>query len=47
MKQLIVTLGLALLGLNIFNMMMTGSGSLYSTCADSLRNVKEYYICMN
>ena len=47
MKQLIVTLGLALLGLSIFSMMITDSNSMYNAASDSLRSVKEYYLCMN
>lgn len=47
MKQLIVALGLALLGLNIFNMMINESDSLYRAAADSLIAVKEEYICTN
>ena len=46
-KQLIVAVGLALLGLSIFNMMITDRNSLYNAAADSLRSVKEYYICTN
>lgn len=47
MKQLIVVLGLALLGLNIFNMMVSGENSMYRAASDSIRNIKEYYICTN
>lgn len=47
MKQLIVALGLALLGLNIFHMMITDSRSMYNAAAESLISVKEYYQCMN
>ena len=47
MKQLIVAVGLALLGLNIFRMMIMDSNSLYHAASDSLRSVKEYYLCKN
>jgi len=47
MKQLIVTVGLALLGLHIFHMMILDSNSLYHTASDSLTSVKEYYLCTN
>ncbi len=47
MKQLIVAVGLALLGLCIFRMMITDSSSMYNIASDSLRSVKEYYICTN
>lgn len=47
MKQLIVVVGLALLGLNIFRMMIVDSNGIYNAASDSLRSVKEYYICTN
>ena len=47
MKQLIVTLGLALLGLNIFRMMMFGDGSLLNTASRAIEETKEYYVCTN
>ena len=47
MKQLIVVVGLALLGLNIFRMMIMDSYSIYNAASDSLRSVKEYYLCTN
>ncbi len=47
MKQLIIVVGLALLGLNIFNMMITDRNGLYHAASDSLRSVKEYYLCTN
>ncbi len=47
MKQLIVVVGLALLGLNIFHMMIMDSNSLYHAASDSLRSIKEYYLCTN
>ena len=47
MKQLIVVVGLALLELNIFRMMILDSNSLYHAASDSIRSVKEYYLCTN
>ena len=47
MKQLIVTLGLALLGLNIFRMMMIGDGSLFSAASRAIEETREYYVCTN
>ena len=47
MKQLIVVLGLALLGLSIFRMMIIDSNSMYRAASESLRSVKEYYLCTN
>lgn len=47
MKQLIVCVGLALLGLNIFHMMILDSNSLYHAAGDSLKGIKEYYQCTN
>lgn len=47
MKQLIVAVGLALLGLGIFRMMITDSNSLYNAASDSLYHIKEYYLCTN
>ena len=47
MKQLIVAVGLALLGLSIFHMMITDNNSMMNAASDSLRSVKEYYSCMN
>lgn len=47
MKQLIVTVGLVLLGIAVFNMMVTDSHSLYNTAAEAIKQTKEYYECMN
>ena len=47
MKQLIVALGLALLGLSIFRMMTIGDGSLLSTASRAIEETREYYICTN
>ncbi len=47
MKQLIVTLGLMLLGLRIFGMMITDDGSLYEKTARGIGEMKEAYVCMN
>ncbi len=47
MKQLIVTLGLMLLGIRIFGMMVTDEGSLYRAAADAIASQKEAYVCTN
>ncbi len=47
MKQLIVTVGLVLLGLAVFRMMVTDSHSLYRTAAEAITQTKEYYECKN
>ena len=47
MKQLIVALGLALLGLSIFRMMTIGDGSLLGTASRAIEETREYYICTN
>ena len=47
MKQLIVTVGLLILGVIIFSMMMTGPDSLYEVSKDAVNAAKEEYQCMN
>ena len=47
MKQLIVTIGLILLGVRIFGMMVTDQGSLYNASCEALKAVKEAYECTN
>ena len=47
MKQLIVTLGLMLLGLRIFGMMITDENSLYKASASAISAQKEAYVCTN
>ena len=45
MKQLIVTLGLILLGLGIYKMMVTDGNSLYNVTLRTLISMKEAYLC--
>ena len=47
MKQLIVTLGLMLLGIRIFGMMITDEGSLYKASINAIASQKEAYVCTN
>ena len=47
MKQLIVTLGLVLLGLRIFGMMITDENSLYKAASNAISSQKEAYVCTN
>lgn len=47
MKQLIITLGLIMLGLGIFRMMITGEGSMYQVTREMLLSAKEAYECTN
>ena len=47
MKQFIVCVGLALLGLYIFRMMITDSRSLYKAASSAISQTREYYQCMN
>ena len=45
MKQLIITLGLVLLGLGIFRMMVTDKDSLYHLSVKAISDTKEAYLC--
>ena len=45
MKQLIVTIGLIIMGLGIFRLMITDHDSLYNTSLNALRETKEAYLC--
>lgn len=45
MKQLIITIGLILLGLSIFRMMVTDRNSLYNTSLRMISETKEAYLC--
>ena len=47
MKQLIVTVGLLLLGIQIYSMMMLGPDSLYEVSSEAVNAAKEEYQCMN
>ena len=47
MKQLIITLGLLLLGIRIFGMMISDEGSLYKASLGVLQAQKEAYVCTN
>ncbi len=47
MKQLMVTVGLMLLGIIIFSLMMNGPGSLYEVSREAVNAAKEAYPCMN
>ena len=45
MKQLIVTVGLILLGLGIFRLMVTDSNSLYNASLRAINESREAYLC--
>lgn len=47
MKQLLITLGLMLLGIRIFGMMITDDDSLYKASVNAISNQKEAYVCTN
>ncbi len=47
MKQLIVTLGLMLLGMRIFGMMITDDNSMYKASLNAISSQKEAYVCTN
>ncbi len=45
MKQLIITIGLIILGLGIFGMMITDDNSLFKSVVKVLQYEKEAYLC--
>ena len=45
MKQLIITIGLIILGLGIFGMMITDDNSLFKSVVNVLQYEKEAYLC--
>lgn len=47
MKQLIVTVGLLILGIQVFSMMMLGPDSLYEVSREAVNASKEEYQCTN
>lgn len=47
MKQMIITVGLLILGTVIFSMMMNGPDSLYQVSQEAVNAAKEVYGCMN
>ena len=47
MKQLIVTVGLLILGLIIFSLMMNGPDSIYEVSREAVNTAKEELQCMN
>ncbi|MBQ6089076.1 MAG: hypothetical protein IJK95_05920 [Firmicutes bacterium] len=47
MKQLIISVGLLILGVIIFSMMMNGPGSLFEVSKEAVNAAKEELQCMS